>query len=458
MAYTFEQSYYFRPYRGNSSFWLNRYGNGSIASHQKATLYTAAGSADQRLKVHKVSGGCQLLSDLNNAYEVQTVSGMHSRNLQYRNWCITEKADCSRRKVNSPLFVLWTALLQKVKKQRIIKARKGGAYPMQQEENYLAQSISQVDADARYDEGVKRLLANKSILAVIMKECVPEYRGCTVREIAEKYIEGEPQIGAVGVDADETNRNISATIHGANTEDVTLTEGTIRYDVRFYATAPSEDGLIGLILNVEAQNRYNAGYPLLKRAIYYCSRMISAQYGTEFTKGEYGKIKKVYSIWVCMNPPKNRRNTITQYSIQEKHIIGEAVEQVRNYDLMSAVMICLGDEDDKNYGGLLKFLEVLLSEEKSPETKKEILETEFDVPMTQTLESEVRRMCNLSQGVMEKGVAKGIGIGEERGENKATLNAIRNVMNSFKVSADAAMDALHIPEADRAKYRAMLQS
>ena len=68
MAYTFEQSYFFRPYRGNSSFWLNRYGNGSIASHQKATLYTAAGSADQRLKVHKVSGGCQLLSDLNNAY------------------------------------------------------------------------------------------------------------------------------------------------------------------------------------------------------------------------------------------------------------------------------------------------------------------------------------------------------------------------------------------------------
>ena len=68
MAYTFEHSYYFRPYQGNSSFWLNRYGNGSIASHQKATLYTAAGSADQRLKVHKVSGGCQLLSDLNNAY------------------------------------------------------------------------------------------------------------------------------------------------------------------------------------------------------------------------------------------------------------------------------------------------------------------------------------------------------------------------------------------------------
>lgn len=57
-----------------------------------------------------------------------------------------------------------------------------------------------------------------------------------------------------------------------------------------------------------------------------------------------------------------------------------------------------------------------------------------------------------------EGRCERIGIGEEMGENKATLNAIRNVMDSFKVSVDAAMDALHIPEADRAKYRAMLQS
>ena len=182
--------------------------------------------------------------------------------------------------------------------------------------------------------------------------------------------------------------------------------------------------------------------------------MISAQYGTEFTKGEYGKIKKVYSIWVCMNPPKERRNTITQYSIQEKHIIGEAVEQVRNYDLMSAVMICLGDEDDKNYGGLLKFLEVLLSEEKSPETKKEILETEFEVPMTQTLESEVRYMCNLSQGVAERAMEKGVA----QGENRAMLTAIRNLMETLGVTSDKAMDALKVPEEDRAKYKEQLRS
>lgn len=32
-------------------------------------------------------------------------------------------------------------------------------------------------------------------------------------------------------------------------------------------------------------------------------RMISAQYRTEFTNFHYENIKKVYSIWICMNLP-----------------------------------------------------------------------------------------------------------------------------------------------------------
>ena len=38
------------------------------------------------------------------------------------------------------------------------------------------------------------------------------------------------------------------------------------------------------------------GYPIIKRALYYCSRMISFQYGSEFTEAHYEKIRKVYSI------------------------------------------------------------------------------------------------------------------------------------------------------------------
>lgn len=68
MPYVVENSYYFRPYYGNSNFWLNRQGSGVISNHQNANLYTATGNPDQRLKIHIVPGGCQLQSDLNHAY------------------------------------------------------------------------------------------------------------------------------------------------------------------------------------------------------------------------------------------------------------------------------------------------------------------------------------------------------------------------------------------------------
>ena len=160
-------------------------------------------------------------------------------------------------------------------------------------ETTIAKSIRTSDDKASYDAACKRLLSEKIILAWIMKSCLEEYRDCSVTDIAEKYIEGTPQIGEVPVAPDETN---SAVIHGLSSEDTTLTEGTVTYDIRFTALAPVSGELIRLIINAEAQNDFYPGYPLLKRGIYYCSRMISSQYGVEFTESHYEDIKKVYSL------------------------------------------------------------------------------------------------------------------------------------------------------------------
>lgn len=89
------------------------------------------------------------------------------------------------------------------------------------------------------------------------------------------------------------------------------------YDIRFDALAPASGDMIRLIVNVEGQNNFYPGYPLTKRVFYYCGRMISAQYGTVFTHKHYEKLKKVYSVWICTHPPRNRENTITKYHIRE---------------------------------------------------------------------------------------------------------------------------------------------
>ena len=61
---------------------------------------------------------------------------------------------------------------------------------------------------------------------------------------------------------------------------------------------------------------------------------------------DYENIKKVYSIWICMNPPKSRENSITRYYIAEENLAGSVKERKADYDLMAAVMICLGKEGD----------------------------------------------------------------------------------------------------------------
>lgn len=52
-------------------------------------------------------------------------------------------------------------------------------------ENQLAHTIDQTEYDSRYDRTAKKLLANKQILAQIMKGCVNEYSDCTVDIHAE---------------------------------------------------------------------------------------------------------------------------------------------------------------------------------------------------------------------------------------------------------------------------------
>ena len=309
-------------------------------------------------------------------------------------------------------------------------------------ESRLAKMISTAGEKAAYDNACKRLLANKIILAWIMKSCLEEYRDCGISEIASKYIEGEAQISEAAVHPDEEAESLQIT--GLNTEDSTINEGTVTYDIRFRAIMPDTGERISLIINVEAQNDFYPGYSIVKRNLYYCCRLVSSQYGTEFTNSHYEKIKKVYSIFICMNPPNYRKNTINQYSIQEENLIGEFGENVEYYDLLTGIIICLGDVDDER-SGILKLLEVLLSSERSTKEKKKILQEDFGIKMTQELESEVSEMCNLSEGVEQKGIAKGI------------ITSIRNLMESMGWSIEQAMDALQIPTEERNDYLNMLK-
>ena len=215
------------------------------------------------------------------------------------------------------------------------------------------------------------------------------------------------------------------------------------------------------MINLEVQNEFSTGYPLLRRAIYHCSRLISSQYGVEFTNSQFGNIRKVYSIWVCADPPKAYRNTITRYRMIEENMVGEIHAEIKDYDLLTVIMLCLGSENEENYGGILQLLNVLLSSELQAEEKKRLLERDFDLAMTTTMEEEVDLVCNLSEGVLKRGWERGMEAGRVEGRAKGRVEgrveSICSLMDSMNLTLDQAMDALKIPEEDRPQYRELLK-
>lgn len=307
------------------------------------------------------------------------------------------------------------------------------------QKNQISRKIDITDKKAEYDENVKYLLSEKIILAHILVYAVKEYFGMKPEDVAE-LIEGMPQVSKVAVNPGESNM---PEIIGDNVEDATPNEGKVTYDIRFRALAPERDALMQLIIDVEAQKDYYPGYDLLTRGIYYGARMISAQKGAEFLEDDYDKIKKVYSIWICMNAPSYAENTITEYGIQKRSIAGEFPENKGRYDLMSVIMICLSKKVAQagDNTKLQRLLGTLLASEMTKAEKKDIIESEYGIPMNQEIERRVNTMCNLSEAIEKRGIEQGIERGIERGEDKmarliAILSKEQDLTMITKVSTD----------------------
>ena len=241
----------------------------------------------------------------------------------------------------------------------------------------LFHALFLTEGRALYDEAAKRLLSQKTVLAYILKGCLMEYQDYTLEEIADRFIEGDPQIGETAVHADEeiSEWEKPERILGLNTEDITVTEGMVPYDIRFKALLPKDPRLY-LILNIEAQNEKQTWYPLLKRAVYYGSRLISSQYGTVFSGMDYGAVKKVYSIWICTKSAKKYRNSMNRYEMVEECLVGENRSDPENYRLMNLILLHVGEYDEGTHEGVLGFLEGLLARKLQAEVERQNLQEE----------------------------------------------------------------------------------
>ena len=282
-------------------------------------------------------------------------------------------------------------------------------------ETSIAHGIDITGKKAVYDTNVKRLLAEKIILAHILLGTVPEFEGMEPKEIVA-LIEGEPEVEEISAYPGETNMSV---VTGLRNEDAVPNEGKIIFDILFSVRVPKDNQLIKMIVDVEAQKGYYPGYDLVTRGLFYAARMLSAQMDREFTAENYGDIKKVYSIWICMDCPDYAKNTITRYGITQENVLGNFPKDKTRYDLLETIMVCLSEDIASGDGlRLHRLLGILFSSELKVSEKKSILEEEYNIPMTKNMERMAVEMCNLSDLIEERGIRRGIQQGIQQGEQQ----------------------------------------
>ena len=193
----------------------------------------------------------------------------------------------------------------------------------------------------QYDATVKSLLSEKYILAWILKECTTEFKSFDIEKIVKEAFVGEIKVSKVAVNPDEDDIEEPTKLDTANNEDNSKKNGPIVYDIRFNVVVPDSDFSVALIINIEAQKTSETPYPILKRALYYCSRLISSQKNVVFVNSHYEKLRKVYSIWIQMNTTKKKQNTMNRYRVIEENLVGQYHDNFINYDLLNIITIGL---------------------------------------------------------------------------------------------------------------------
>ena len=197
---------------------------------------------------------------------------------------------------------------------------------------------------------------------------VDEFKGMKPEDVV-KYIEGEPSISVVPVEPGLANMEktdaAGQRIVGLNTENAEINEGLVRFDI-----------------------------------IFYVSRLISSQKERDFVNTNYDDIKQVFSIWICMNMDDN--------SLSHIHLTKDELLKPCNWkgnlDLLNIVLIGITNEipeHDEKYE-MHRLIGTLLSSELKEQEKLDIIEHEYNIPISQEFREDVRIMCNLSTGIEER--------------------------------------------------------
>ena len=128
-----------------------------------------------------------------------------------------------------------------------------------------------------------------------------------------------------------------------------------------------------------------------------------------------------------------------EYRLKEKVIHGKFKDELENYDLITIIILNLGEKGTTHR--LLKLLHLLFMELKTSEEKEKILREEYKIEITREIKEELKEMCGLMEpllNIVEKQV-------ETESERKSQVDDIRNIVKKLNLTVQEAVNILEIP-------------
>lgn len=189
------------------------------------------------------------------------------------------------------------------------------------------------------------------------------------------------------------------------------------------------------------------GYPIEKRGLYYLARSLSSQLSLATETTDYGQLEKCYSIWICRDDiSEEDRYSISFYEVLNSKNIGGNTVKEENYDLMTLVIIKLGNKEYNGKKGeegfeLLHFLNLLMYPHS--EDFIENMSDYIDFSDNEELWKEAPRMFSLSQCIYEDGFDDGKETGIER-----LVKAIKQISGTENAAVQQLMEQYGLSEKD----------
>ena len=208
----------------------------------------------------------------------------------------------------------------------------------------IADTIDRNSYTAKYDASVKEMLADKQILARILKYSLEEFANEELSDIIDSM--NEPDVSNVRMEPGFTNsEQVMRTVE----EDSVIGEGAIYYD----------------------------------------------------------DLKAVRSIWICMDSADDE-DSINRIRFTQENEYGKQIELDNIDKVQGVIIRLRKNENVKTSKNvLIAMLEELLKKDDA-ENKKKRLEEDYGIVMNVETERKVNSMCNLSEVMLERGIEQGI--------------------------------------------------